>query len=52
MKKKNNTQMAGFAEVEEISESFDEDFCLIACMASIIGNNIWYIDNGASCNMT
>ena len=33
-KKKNNTEMAGFEEVEEFSKNFDEDFCLIACMTS------------------
>ena len=51
-KKKNNTQMASSAYVEEFSKSFDEDFCLIACMASTIGSSIWYIDSGASCHMT
>ena len=30
----------------------DEEFCLIACMASTRGSNIWYIDNGASNHMT
>ena len=39
-KKKNNTQMAGSAEVEEFNKSLDEDFCLIACMANTTGNNI------------
>ena len=51
-KKKNSTQMAGSAEVEEFSKSFDEDLCLIACMESTTGNSIWYIDSGASCHMT
>ena len=50
--KKNNTQMAGFAEVEEFNKSFDKDFCLIACMASTTGSSILYIDNRASCHMT
>ena len=50
-KKNNNTQMACSAEVEEFSKNFDEDFCLIACMASTIGNNVWYVDSGASCHM-
>ena len=28
--KKSNTQMDGYAEVEEFNKNFDEDFCLIA----------------------
>ena len=51
-KKKSNTQMAGSAEVDEFSRNFDEEFCLIACMASTTGSNIWYIDSGASSHMT
>ena len=52
MKKKSNTQMAGSAEVEDFSKNFDEEFCLIACMASTTGSSIWYIDSGASSHMT
>ena len=52
MKKKSNTQMAGSAEVDEFSRKFDEEFCLMACMASTTGSSIWYIDNGASSHMT
>ena len=44
--------MVGFVEVDEFSRNFDEEFCLIACMASTTGSNIWYIDNGASSHMT
>ena len=44
--------MAGSAEVDEFNRNFDEEFCLIACMASITGSNIWYIDSGASSRMT
>ena len=44
--------MAGSAEVDEFSRNFDEEFCLIACMASTIGRNIWYIYNGACSHMT
>ena len=44
--------MAGSTEVDEFNRNFDEEFCLIACMASTIGSNIWYIDNGASSHMT
>ena len=51
-KKKNITQMAGSTEVEEFNKKFDEDFCLIACMASTTCNHVWYVDNGASCHMT
>ena len=51
-KKKSNTHMARSAEVEEFSRNFDEEFCLIACMASTTRRNIWYIDSGASSNMT
>ena len=52
MKKKNSTQMTGSAEVEEFNKNFDEYFCLIACMESTTGNNVWYVDSGASCHMT
>ena len=51
-KKKSNTQMDGSAEVDEFSRNFDEEFCLIACMASTTGSSIWYIDSGASSHMT
>ena len=51
-KKKNNIQMAGCAEVEEFNKNFDEDFCLIAYMASTTGINVWYVDSGASRHMT
>ena len=51
-KKKSNTQMVGSAEVDEFSTNFDEEFCLIACMESTIGSNIWYIGSGASRHMT
>ena len=44
--------MAGSAEVEEFNKNFDEDFCLIFCMASATGSSVWYVDSGASCNMT
>ena len=51
-KKKNNTQMPGTAEVEEFNKNFDEDFCLIACMASTTCSSVWYVGSGASCHMT
>ena len=44
--------MDGSAEVDEFSRNFDEEFCLIACMASTTGSSIWYIDSGASSHMT
>ena len=44
--------MAGFAEVDEFSRNFDEEFCLIACMESTTWSSIWYIDSGASSHMT
>ena len=44
--------MVGSAEVDEFSKNFDEEFFLIACMASTTGSNIWYIDSGASSHMT
>ena len=44
--------MVGSAEVDEFSRNFDEEFFLIACMASTTGSNIWYIDSGASSHMT
>ena len=44
--------MEGYAKVEEFRKNFDEDFCLITCMASTTGNSVWYVDSGASCHMT
>ena len=44
--------MAGSAEVDEFSRNFNEEFCLIAYMASTTGSSIWYIDSGASSHMT
>ena len=44
--------MAGSAEVEDFSKNFDEEFCLIACMASTTWSSLWYIDSGASSHMT
>ena len=44
--------MDGYAEVEDFSKNFDEEFCFIACMASTTGSSIWYIDSGASSHMT
>ena len=38
--------MVGSVEVDEFSRNFDEEFCLIACMASTTESSIWYIDNG------
>ena len=52
MKKKSNTQMAGSPEVDEFNRNFDEEFFLIACMASTTGRSTWYINNGASSHMT
>ena len=43
--------MAGSVEVDEFSRNFDEEFFLIACMASTTGSSIWYIDSGASSHM-
>ena len=43
--------MARSAELDEFSRNFDEEFCLIACMASTTRSNIWYIDSGASSHM-
>ena len=51
-KKKSNTQMARSAQVDEFSRNFDEELCLIACMASTTRSSIWYIDSGASSHMT
>ena len=43
--------MVGSVEVDNFSKHFDEEFCLIAYMASTTGSNIWYIDSGASSHM-
>ena len=44
--------MARSTEVDEFGRNFDEEFCLIACMASTTRSNIWYIDSGASSHIT
>ena len=44
--------MAGFAEVDNFSKHFDEEFCLIYCMEITTSSSIWYIDSGASSHMT
>ena len=44
-KKKSNTQMNGFVEVDEINRNFDEDFFSITCMESTTGRNIWFINS-------
>ena len=51
-KKKSNTQMVGSTEVDEFNKNFDEELCLIVCMASTTGRSIWYIYSGASSHMT
>jgi hypothetical protein len=45
-------QFATSAEIKEFSSRFEEDFSLIACMASAMTSSTWYIDSGASCHMT
>ena len=37
--------------MEEFSKNFDEDFCLIFCMACTTGGIVWYVESGASCHM-
>ena len=44
--------MAGSVEVDEFNRNFDDEFCLITCMASTTGSSLWYIDSGASSHMT
>ena len=44
--------MVGSAEVEDFTRNFDEELCLIACMASTTRSSIWYIDSGAFSHMT
>jgi hypothetical protein len=51
-KKKSKPQMATSVGVEEFCKSFDEYFCLVACMSSSLAPSVWYVDNGASCHMT
>ena len=43
--------MASSAKVEEFNRNFDEEFCLITCMASTTGSSIWHIDSRASSHM-
>jgi hypothetical protein len=51
-KKGNKPQMAASAEIEEFSKSFENEFCLIECMANSVSTDIWFVDSGASCHMT
>ena len=44
--------MVGSTEVDEFSNKFDEEFCLIACMESTTRSSIWYIESGASSHIT
>ena len=41
-----------FCRAGAVRRNFDEEFFLIACMASTTGSSVWYIDSGASCPMT
>jgi hypothetical protein len=51
-KKKNKPQMAASAAVDEFAKSFEEDFCFIACMYSAVVSNMWFVNSGASCQIT
>lgn len=51
---KNGSQMdqvVDSAKIDEFSSSFEKEFSLIACKTSLVGINVWYIDNRASCHM-
>jgi hypothetical protein len=50
-KKKSKPQMVASIGVENFCKSFEEDFCLIACMLSSVVTGVWYVDSGASCHM-
>ena len=43
--------MDGYTKVDEFNGKFDEEFCLISCMASTTRSSIWYINSGASSHM-
>lgn len=51
-RKKKKPYMAASTTVDDFSKSFEEDFCFIACMSSIVVSDMWFIDSGASCHMT
>jgi hypothetical protein len=51
-KKKGNMPQMATSAIDYFAKSFEEDFCLIACMSSLAVASTWFIDNGASCHMT
>eukprot|EP00253_Pinus_taeda_P012830 PITA_12830 len=52
-KKGSNKEHVGAStKVDGFAIQFEKDFSLIACMASSLGSNMWYIDSGASFHMT
>jgi hypothetical protein len=50
-RKKKKPQMAASIAIDEFAESFEEDFCFIACMSSTTVSDMWFVNNGASCHM-
>ena len=50
--KKKNKKVARTATGEDLASQFELDFSLIACMASSALGSVWYLDSGASFDMT
>ncbi len=50
--KKSKKKSSGRAVGEALSSQFELDFSLIACMVSSMMGSVWYLDSGASFNMT
>jgi hypothetical protein len=50
-KEEKKTQVVASVDVEEFSKSFENDFCLIACMSISEATSVWFVDNEASSHM-
>eukprot|EP00253_Pinus_taeda_P009974 PITA_09974 len=50
--KKKDKQAAGSAAGEALASQFEVDFSLIACLVSSVMGSVWFLDSGASFNMT
>jgi hypothetical protein len=50
--KKKKKMVVGVSTGEALVSQFELDFSLIACMASSASGSVWYLDSGASLDMT
>lgn len=51
-KESSKYHIAALPDLDVFFAQFVKYFSLIACIASIINNSVWYIDSGASFHMT